>query len=424
MHGASGRAQTWSLFDRQPTPLASSSSPAPSLRPLAGPSRSSSVTFSSPTSGPRFRTILHPEDHDDRELRQKFLQSRSRLLSSFDAIAEKYGSVAPEEVDEIDLLKLDLSKRNGHLDALEPRLFAEGDDYLGEAVEDDHEGIRLDLLRLHSEPIRGPEQVEFGEDEDELGDWDDRSGLDAQFPLTEVENEWTAEDLHDLNEFMQAEEARRARFGEAPLSEGERVGGPSSSPLQRLSHLVRGASPEVEDDVMGESAMRKDSRVNIGSHEAVSNRPERTLITSIFTIPHQLRLLSHTFPKQVHPRAVDIVPATPAVGHSSCLAPLPACAALTRRPVATFLGLKQSAVSCATRLATLFSTRKSQPASSPSKTSLSPHGQGRARSALCPRCRRGRATGKPLGPCDDRRRPTPLLNSGAEDPPRLAISSK
>jgi hypothetical protein len=225
---------------------------------------------------------------------------------------------------------------------------------------------------------------------------------------------------------MQAEEARRARFGEAPLSEGERVGGPSSSPLQRLSHLVRGASLEVEDDVMGESAMRKDSRVNIWSHEAeaVSNRPERTLITSILTIPHQLRLLSHTFPKQPHPRAVDLVPATPTVGHSSSPAPLPTCAAPTRRPVATFLGLNQSAVSRATRLATLSSTRRSQLVSSPSKTSLPPHGQGRARSALYPRCHRGRATGKLLGPCDDRCQRAPLLNSGAEDPPRRAISSK
>ncbi|KLT46462.1 hypothetical protein CC85DRAFT_298656 [Cutaneotrichosporon oleaginosum] len=263
MHGPSGRAQSWSVFDRrQPTPTPIASSPAPFSYPVEGPSRSSSVAYSSPQSGPRFKTVIHPEQYDERELRQKLLQSRARLQTSFDAIAEKYGSVPPEEDDEIDLFTGNVTKNRGHLLELEPRLFAEGSDYQDEAVEDDQDGIRLDQLRLHSEPVRGPDQIEFPEDEDELGDWGDKSGLDAQFPATEIEQEWTAEDLVDLEEFMRAEALRRARCGEEEL-EYERFQGASSSPLRNLSQLVLETSPEVEEvEVMDEPELYENSRVH------------------------------------------------------------------------------------------------------------------------------------------------------------------
>ncbi|GMK55846.1 hypothetical protein CspeluHIS016_0209020 [Cutaneotrichosporon spelunceum] len=213
MQAGNGRAQSRSTFDRRQTTPATFSSPTTYLKPAVSSTRSSSITVPSPKTGPRFRTVLHPESHVDRELRQKLHNSRARLQSSFDAIAEKYASVLPEEDDEVDLGSFMILRDNGHLKSIEPRPFAEGSDYLGEAIEDDQDGIRLDVLRLQSDPVIGPELVEFGEEEDELGDWGDKSGLDAQYPVTEIENEWTVDDLHDLDDFLRAEAARRERYG-------------------------------------------------------------------------------------------------------------------------------------------------------------------------------------------------------------------
>ncbi|BEI84868.1 hypothetical protein CcaverHIS002_0502690 [Cutaneotrichosporon cavernicola] len=307
MQGGNGRAQSWSTFNRRQQTPPASSSPAPYLNPPITSTRSSSATLPSPKTGPRFRTILHPERQVDRELRQKLLQSRARLQSSFDAIADKYSSVPPEEDDEIDLETYVISTDNGHLKSLEARPFAEGSDYLGEAIEDDQDGIRLDPLRLQSEPVIGPELVEFGDDEDELGDWGDKSGLDAQYPVVEIENEWTADDLHDLDDFMRAEAARRKRFGEQPLPELERRGAPDSSPLRRLSHLVLGTSPEVEDGVMDELELPKGSRVNSGGRETVSSRSEPSLILSNFAILHQHHRPLHVIVNRVPLRAADLV---------------------------------------------------------------------------------------------------------------------
>lgn len=414
MYGPSGRAQSWSTFNhRQPTPVASSS-PAPYLYPIVRPSRSSSVTVPSPKSGPRFRTAVRPERHDDRELRQKLSKSRLRLLSSFDAIADKYGSVPPEEDDEIDLFECDITKDNGHLESLEPRLFADGNDYVGEAIEDE-DGIRLDLLRQQSEPVRGPEQIEFGDDEDELGDWGNKSGLDAQYPVVEIENDWTADDLNDLDEFMRAEAARRARYGEESLPVFERPS-VASSPLRNLRHLVLDASPEVEEAVMDESELPKGSRVSSGGREAVSRHPERTLTISSFLVAHQLHHPSHTSAERVQPRGVDPVLVTPT--SSSSRVPRP-------RGAIIFLGnfRERSTASRAARPVTLSSTRRLRPASSPYKAKPRPPAQGRTESAFYLRRHCGSVTAKHSSPCDDLPH-APLHFPAAAGLPRHGVSRK
>lgn len=284
MQGGSGRASSVSsTFDhwRPISRSGASSSPAPFALShlIAGPSRSSSVTIPSPNTGPRFRTIVHPERHVDRELRHKLLQSRARLDSAFDAIAERYSSVQPEDDDEVDLWDFTIAKDRGALETLEARPFAEGSEFTGEAVEDDVDGVRFDTLRLQTPlPVMGPDKVQFGQDEDELGDWGENSGLDPQYPAFEIENDWTAEDLCDLDSFLRAEAARRERNGEEPLPPSER---PSmftaSSPSRRLGRLAIEDLPSDEEDdedafehVLDESESRKGSRVVLAGKEKVS----------------------------------------------------------------------------------------------------------------------------------------------------------
>lgn len=316
MHGGSGRAQSFSAFERQrPSSPALSSSPAPfQLSHLvAGPSRSSSVALPSPKSGPRFRTIVHPENHVDRELRHKLLQSRARLDTAFDAIAERYSSVHPEDDDEIDLWDLTIKKNRGAIDTLEPRLFAEGSDYLDEAVEDEVDGIRFDRLRMHTAPVLGPDKVQFGEDEDELGDWGEKSGLDPQYPIVEIENDWTTEDLCDLDQFLQAEAARRKRNGEEKLPASDPLDSiPSSSPLQRLRQLaLEGSSDEADVGETSDDAMNPPQRPNRSSvasagEDTVSTRHEYVLIPQL-----RLRRRSSTPPSMPLRHATPSSPTAP-----------------------------------------------------------------------------------------------------------------
>lgn len=290
MQGGSERLPSYTAFDRRrQSSFASSSSPAPYQLPypVAGPSRSSSVTVPSPKTGPRFRTIVHPEHRIDRELKQKLRASQARLQAEFDNIAEKYSSVQPEDDDEIDLWDFSIKKDRGVIDTLDERPFAEGSDFLGEAIEDEQDG----LARFQTEPTMGPDKVQFPPDMDELGDWGENSGLDPQFPTVEIENDWTIEDLCDLDRFLQAEAERRERCGEEQLDPFVRPDTiPPSSPSRRMDNLALDDYTDEDDafsDGIGPSHGRKDSRVAEDDATTVSSRPEHKLtISSNFIVAH------------------------------------------------------------------------------------------------------------------------------------------
>lgn len=216
---------------------------------VAGPSRRPPP---SPTTGPRFRTAIHYRSWADQELKRKLHDSHLRLVDTFESIGQKYGSVPPEEDDEIDIFTGKITRDRGRLRSLEARPFAEGIQFFDEAVEDDGEPP----MRWHSEPVAGPESVIFGDDEDELGDWDERSGLDPQMPPQEIEQPWTREDLDDLDSFLRAEAASRERSASRVRESSEaskRVSNTnlpqapfSSSPSARLEDLFLDDTDEDE----------------------------------------------------------------------------------------------------------------------------------------------------------------------------------
>ena len=171
----------------------SSRSTTPSLaNPPRSLSRSSSV-FSSFSS---FASRVDKYKSD--KLQKERYESALRLQTTWEALAEKYGSIPPEEDDEVDLRTGKIVKDRGKLRELEAREFGE----------------------LQDEP--GYEGWEFDSDEDEIGVWDERSGLDEQFPkYMAAEKAWTKEDENDLASFLRAEAARRRAQGSAESEDTE-----------------------------------------------------------------------------------------------------------------------------------------------------------------------------------------------------------
>ncbi|WWD21303.1 hypothetical protein CI109_105787 [Kwoniella shandongensis] len=167
--------------------------------PLSSSSRSSTPLY---PNGARFRSgsVFSREQFKKEEISRKRQESRNRLRSTWDLLFEKYRDV--EDDDEIDLVTGEVVKDRGRLRAVAGRDF-------GEISESDEDGEG-------SSALDGPEVFEFESDEDEIGDWDDRSGLDPQLPDSEdVEEEeeqrpaWTTDDQHDYEEFMRAEAMRK-----------------------------------------------------------------------------------------------------------------------------------------------------------------------------------------------------------------------
>lgn len=163
------------------------------------------------------------------ELRKKRHESVQRLKSTWELINEKYGSVLPEEDDEIDLRRCKIVKDRGYLRRQDRREFGEMSD-----LEDEEE----------SSILGGPETVAFDSDEDELGDWEGRSGLDLQMPEPEEEPpppKRTQEDDEDLKSFLRAESERRLALGN-----DDRRSGRSSDSSSRSSSS--GGSTSGDDD--------------------------------------------------------------------------------------------------------------------------------------------------------------------------------
>ena len=124
---------------------------------------------------------------------------------------EKYGHVRPEDDDEIDLVTGTVVKNRGRLEGLVTREFGQVSD--GEEEEEEED-----------DSVFGQEPT-YDTDEDELGQWDDRSGLDNQDedeeePPPPPPKRWTFEDQLDLEAFLKLEGRRIDDEGDEDEDEG------------------------------------------------------------------------------------------------------------------------------------------------------------------------------------------------------------
>ncbi|WVQ93089.1 hypothetical protein IAU59_000153 [Kwoniella sp. CBS 9459] len=213
-------------YHQRPPNSSSSSYSAYSYGYGSAPSYSRSSTPVLYPNGARFRSasIVNATagQKEDAEIRRKRVESVTRLRTAWDLINEKYGSVALEDDDEIDLRTGEIVRDRGKLRDFVRREFGE--------VSDTDEGDDV-----ASSVIGGQDTADIDSDEDELGGWENKSGLDPQefeHPLVQEDfKPWdTAEDLEDLKEFYKLE-AERARAAGA-LSRND---GGSESPRSRSS---------------------------------------------------------------------------------------------------------------------------------------------------------------------------------------------
>ncbi|WWC63906.1 uncharacterized protein I303_106511 [Kwoniella dejecticola CBS 10117] len=225
---SSSRASTPSVCNRSSTPSLYRQSATPSL--YRGSSVSSSYRRSSTPSllGRASTPILFPnggrirshsvkpktdEERRQEEIAKRKIDSQQKLKSAWELIKEKYGSIRIEDDDEIDLRTGKITRDRGKLREYEGREF-------GEVSDDENEDERSSLFG----GTPGETEYEYGSDEDELGQWDERSGLGSQYsdtPLFEEEAEllkrnesWdTPEAQSDLQEFLKLEAEQQRLFG-------------------------------------------------------------------------------------------------------------------------------------------------------------------------------------------------------------------
>ncbi|ODO06722.1 hypothetical protein I350_04081 [Cryptococcus amylolentus CBS 6273] len=162
-------------------------------------SRSSTPLIAS--HGPRIirsGSVFSKEQWKKEEISRRRQESRDKLKSSWDVLFDKYKDV--EDDDEVDLLTGRIVKDRGSLRSLLRPM------HFGEDVDGDDE----------DSSVNG--NHEFESDEDELGDWEGRSGLDSQLPeyesVVDSGPAWTTEDDEDFREFMRAEERRKTMYGD------------------------------------------------------------------------------------------------------------------------------------------------------------------------------------------------------------------
>ncbi|WVN85934.1 uncharacterized protein L203_101091 [Cryptococcus depauperatus CBS 7841] len=233
------------------------------VTPVAGPSRSSytNASFSSPVfrHGSVFScssSLIHPSSYSTptpfqngnvrirsasvfsreqwkkEEFSRKRQESREKLKTSWDLLFEKYKNV--EDDDEIDLRTGEIVKDRGRLRSIQPRPFGKN-----VGLVSDDEGSVED----------GLDMCEFDSDEDELGGWGNKSGLDPQEPEWELieptSRPWTKEDEQDFEEFLKAEENSRVQFSPDEGDEGRNRHGPRESAYSEMgdSQCWRDISP-------------------------------------------------------------------------------------------------------------------------------------------------------------------------------------
>ncbi|KAE8542546.1 hypothetical protein D1P53_001326 [Cryptococcus gattii VGV] len=261
----------------------------------------SSTPFTTTAVRIRSGSVFSREQWKKEELARRRQESRDKLKSSWDLLFEKYRDV--EDDDEIDLTTGTIVKDRGKLRALQqPMWFGQkGEDDDGESTGGGHD---------------------FESDEDELGDWDEKSGLDPQLPeWEEVEGShqaWTEEDDADFREFMRAEQRRKSTFGsdnedEEALSEEDpkeptgfqeyldvspRSRGTQILPLPTLDDLFASENNSSSEDeleaIHDNDAEEKGARDNLSVSPSLhdvstaSRRPKRRTIIEV-VIPSRPR---------------------------------------------------------------------------------------------------------------------------------------
>ncbi|GFZ47322.1 hypothetical protein JCM24511_05065 [Saitozyma sp. JCM 24511] len=195
------------------------------------PYRSSTpAACSSPGPGylpPRFRSSsVVSRSGEDETLRSQRFESVQRLKSTWELLAEKYGSVELEDDDEVDILSGRVVRDRGRLRSLDRREF-------GEISENEQEVDTETEVSVTGDggSKRGDGDEEDEEDQDELGEWGERSGLDMQTPAPEErppEPRWTEEDEADLESFLREEAKRRTAIPGEGLSGRRSSGEPGS----------------------------------------------------------------------------------------------------------------------------------------------------------------------------------------------------
>lgn len=142
--------------------------------------------------------------------------SFAKLFERWNGISHKYGTIAPEEDDEIDLITGEITCDRGRIRALKTRAFAkdlpfvednddddDDDDDDGDDEDDEgEEGDDSDASMLLQEDDATPEP-------------DPQNRIEEGHPLLQ-DQPWTAEDDRDLEEFMKVERMRRLAAGDLP----------------------------------------------------------------------------------------------------------------------------------------------------------------------------------------------------------------
>lgn len=175
-------------------------------RPIAEPSASPPPDLAAPT---RSLSRNVPPQLNAEELAAARKASYLRLFDTWNEISEKYGTIAPEEDDEVDLITGEITCDRGRIRDLKPRAFAEGVnfDFEDDGLEEEDEEVfgdesEVSVLPLEEENTPEPDPPAFEEDA----------------PLSQ-EQPWTAEDDRDLREFLYVERMRRRATGEASQQE-------------------------------------------------------------------------------------------------------------------------------------------------------------------------------------------------------------
>ena len=180
-------------------------------------------------SRPRDRSVsvrpLRPDRFGER-YKAELESSKQRLRSYWDHLAERYQALQDDEDDEVDLTTLKVVRNRGRL----THLLEQG---YGRICDSDDSSS------------------DFEQDEDELGAWDERSGLDSQVPPLPdppTYRPWTQEDYDDLKSFHRANNLMVSARGEADDSDSD------ESDMERMDQVH--SRDESTDEKEGDRSPR------------------------------------------------------------------------------------------------------------------------------------------------------------------------
>lgn len=221
-----GRLNSGGRQSRSPSVFQRDVSPAPSHASSSGGG-----------GGSRFRSTSIAPVGSEEERALKRRESANRLKQTWELLHEKYGNVPIEDDDEVDLLAGDAGKcvKFGGFLLRQP----DRNPVLAGWIND-----------------TGAEDRHERTDDDELGGWNEQSGLDEQYgelpPPQPARFRRTEEDDEDLREFMRAEARRREIEGDYPAESRDEDGDESRDEDEegwsQSDWRSRSASPATSDD--------------------------------------------------------------------------------------------------------------------------------------------------------------------------------